>query len=210
MKKIFVLVLLEILLACSFHVSFASDLEQDYKYFLSEKKVGIEEKDEKDKKPPEIIDESQYKPIHLGKLLNEPAIYIGKKIRFTGEFSSFATLALDYKPALRDSKEFISFCIFRPHTKIPLSELKLAYPVEKAKDNEVVANLGKGDTIEIFGDVFSSALDEPWIDVTSIKVIKSVPKEKDDLLADIESEENSKVGGKDSKQKNNKNKPGGK
>jgi hypothetical protein len=136
--------------------------------------------EKKEKKPKKIINESEYATVHLGKLLNSPQLYLDKKIKFRGEFSSFSTLALDYEPAKRDSKDYISLCIFRPNTKIPLSELKLAYPVEDAKDDEIVAELSKGDLVEIFGQEFSTALDEPWLDVHSVKLIKAVkPKEED-------------------------------
>lgn len=126
----------------------------------------------------EKFDETPYKSAHLGELLNKPESFIGQQIKFRGEFSSFVTLALDYKPAYRSSKDFLSFTIFRPSTKIPLSELKLAYPIEKAKDNKMLAELEKGDLIEVYGKVFNAALGEPWVDVLYIKKLKSAPNSK--------------------------------
>jgi len=103
-----------------------------------------------------------------------------KKIKFRGKFSSFTTLALDYKEAMRDSKDYISICIFRPDSSIPLSELKLAYPVKEAKENTTLMELEENDLIEIYGKVFSAALDEPWVDILAVKLIESAkPKEKE-------------------------------
>ncbi|MEZ4574160.1 MAG: hypothetical protein R2857_04425 [Vampirovibrionales bacterium] len=48
--------------------------------------------------------------------------YLDQKVAFNGIFNSFNGLALDYKAAFRDSKDFLSFMIFRPdveHHKIP-------------------------------------------------------------------------------------------
>jgi hypothetical protein len=113
-------------------------------------------------------------------LLNKPSDFLDKKIKFRGKFSSFTTLALDYKPAMRSSKDYISLCLFRPDSNIPLSELKLAYSVKEAKEDPVIKELEEGDLIEIYGNVFSTALDEPWVDILGIKKIQSAkPKESD-------------------------------
>lgn len=135
-----------------------------------------EEKPEEKKKKIEII-ESEFQPILLGSLLENPKNYLDKKIKIRGKFSSFTTLALDYEPAMRKSKDYISISIFRPDTMIPLSELKLAYPLDEAKENQVIRDLDEGDLLEIYGQVFSTALDEPWVDILSIKSLEK-PKEK--------------------------------
>lgn len=155
---------------------------------VDEKDIDAKNSDEKKKPIEEKIDESKYDSVHLGELLKNPTSYLKKNVKFRGEFSSFVTLALDYKPAFRDSKDYISFAIFRPKTQIPLSELKLAFPVEKAKDNKTLTDLGKGDLIEMFGTVFSDALGEPWVDVVAVKMLKPAPDKKknksDDSLED--------------------------
>ncbi|MCK7484454.1 MAG: hypothetical protein MZU97_02065 [Bacillus subtilis] len=99
-------------------------------------------------------------------------------------FERFSTLGLDYKPAFRDSKKYISFLIRRTDVtdhSIPLSELKLIIAREKA---EKLIDLESGDKIEITGEVFSTALNDPWVEVESIKIIspkvKNVSDKKDD------------------------------
>ena len=136
-------------------------------------------KTESQKKSKKIkINESEYEPVLIGALLEKPKEYIGKKIKFRGKFSSFTTLALDYGRALRKSKDYISICIFRTDSKIPLSELKLAYPVKEAKEDQVIRELEEGDLLEIFGTVFSDALDEPWVDITSLKMLQKINPNK--------------------------------
>lgn len=157
-----------------------------------------DEKSEEKKKKVEIV-ESEYQPVLLGALLEDPKNYLDKKIKIRGKFSSFTTLALDYEPALRKSKDHISISIFRPDTMIPLSELKLAYPLSEAKENQVIRDLEEGDLLEIYGQVFSAALGEPWVDITSIKSLEKT-KEK---VAETKKEESSV---KSKKNKNSKTK----
>ena len=147
--------------------------------FAKSKKSADGKKEEATEAKKEPINESDFQPVLIGSLLEKPQDYIGKKIKFRGKFSSFTTLALDYKPAMRASKDYISICIFRADSKIPLSELKLAYPVKEAKENQVIRELEEGDLIEIYGEVFSAALDEPWADILQIKIIESAPKKED-------------------------------
>lgn len=109
------------------------------------------------------------------KLVADPKGYLGKNIKFTAAFSAFTNLALNYKPAFRSQKENISFLVFRPESKIPYSELKLAMPIPKEKDpkSKMLVSLKEGDTIEVTGHVFSTALDEPWVDVLKLKKLAS-------------------------------------
>lgn len=154
---------------------------------IAKSKKTIEDKTDKDKADKkeeakvkkESINEIEFQPVLIGALLEKPQDYIGKKIKFRGKFSSFTTLALDYKPAMRSSKDFISICIFRPDSKIPLSELKLAYPVSEAKEEPIIRELEEGDLLEIYAQVFSAALDEPWADILLIKEIEKAPKKLD-------------------------------
>lgn len=171
--------------------AFVAEKEKDEKQKDDDTKDSDEEKD-KEKKVKIEIDESEFSPVTLGELLAKPGKFINKKVVFQGEFSSFTTLALDYEPALRDSKDYISITIFRPETQIPLSELKLAYPVEEAKDNEIIKDLEKGDTIEIYAKGFSAALDEPWLDILLLKRIASASPKKDDKEASGGEENNLK------------------
>lgn len=146
-----------------------------------EKKSENKKDADTDKKPKVEINESEYQNITIGKLLASPSDLIGKKIKFKGTFNSFTTLALDYSPAMRASKDYISITVFRPDTQIPLGELKMAYPVEEAKEDETIKGLEKGDLIEIYGVGFSAALDEPWLDINKIKLIKSVNPKKEEV-----------------------------
>lgn len=139
---------------------------------IKEKKESTEKKEKKKEPPPE----KEYEPVLIGALLENPAGFLSKKIKFRGRFSSFTTLALDYGPALRKSKDYISLCIFRQDSNIPLSELKLAYPVKEAKEDPVIPELEEGDLLEIYGQVFSAALDEPWVDIIYLKKISSAKK----------------------------------
>ena len=143
-----------------------------------------DKKEEKKKKEP--INESEFEPVLIGALLENPKDYLNKKIKFRGRFSSFTTLALDYEPALRKAKDYISICLFRADSKIPLSELKLAYPVKDAKEDEVIRDLEESDLLEIYGKVFSAALDEPWVDILSIKKLESAPKKPNDKKDDTD------------------------
>jgi hypothetical protein len=123
-------------------------------------------------------------------LVDKPQEYVNKNVRLTAKFFAFSSLALDYKPALRPSKSYLSFLILRSHSHIPLSELKLALPIPKEKDpeNQLIAVLKDGDTVELSGHVFSAALGEPWVDVQHIKKIASA----DEKTAEGESEQESK------------------
>jgi lysyl-tRNA synthetase class II len=83
---------------------------------------------------------------------------------------------------MRPSKTHLSFLILRPNSKVPFSEIKLAMPIPKEKDpkNKLLQDLKDGDTIEVAGTVFATALDEPWIDVKQLVKIASAPDPKKD------------------------------
>lgn len=165
-------------------LSFFTTLNSSFSKESKEKK----QEEKKEVKKIEIV-ESEFQPILLGSLLESPDKYLNKKVKIRGKFSSFTTLALDYEPAMRKSKDYISICIFRPETKIPLSELKLAYPLNEAKENQVIRDLEEGDLIEIYGQIFSTALDEPWVDILSLK---SLEKPKDKVAESKKDESNTK------------------
>lgn len=113
-------------------------------------------------------------------LVDKPHEYLNKNIKFTAAFHSFTNVGLDYKPALRPAKTNLSFFVLRQGTHVPLSELKLDMPIPKEKDpeNQMLAQLKDGDTVEVTGHVFSTALDDPWVDVLRLKKIASAPEEK--------------------------------
>ncbi len=184
MKKIIVL-LVFCLLMSGFQYSYVfsasesiSGIKLGKKSKSTKTEEATEEKEKKEKKQP--INENEYEPVLIGALLENPENYLNKKIKFRGRFSSFTTLALDYEPALRKSKDYISICLFRPDSKIPLSELKLAYPVKDAKEDEIVRDLEESDLLEIYGAAFSAALGEPWVDIVSMKRLESAPKKNGD------------------------------
>jgi len=117
-----------------------------------------------------------YKQINALELVDKPQSYLNQKIKINATFDKFSTLGLDYKPAMREAKNYISFLIKRPDVtsnNIPLSELKLIIKREKA---EKLIDLESGDKIEFTGNVFSNALNDPWVDVDNIKVLTSKTK----------------------------------
>lgn len=117
--------------------------------------------------------------VRIVSLLREPDAYVGKHVAFDGTFNSFATIGLDYKPAMRAATDYVTLLIDRPdieHHTIPLSELKLFYPREKS---ESVMTLQKGDKLHIEGTVFAAALGEPWVDITKIDVLSKVPRQEE-------------------------------
>lgn len=104
-------------------------------------------------------------------LVKNPKAYLDKDVTFHGIFNRFSDIALDYDKALRESQDYVSLLILRPDVTrhdIPLSELKLFFPREKSAD---VVDLESGDQVVIKGNVFSSALNEPWVDVLDIDVV---------------------------------------
>ncbi len=122
-------------------------------------------------------------------LVEKPHEYLGKNVKFSAPFFAFSNLALDYKPAYRSPKTHISILVTREKKKIPLSELKLAMMTpkdEKGPETQLLSQLKEGDVIEVTGKVFSTALDDPWVDILRLKKISSAP---DDKKADASSKE---------------------
>lgn len=150
----------------------------------SDDKKKAEEKastDKKESKPAVELPIENVVGVQAEDLVRAPSDYLGKNIRFTAPFFSFSNVALDYKPALRQSKTHFSFLVLRPNSHVPLSELKLAMPIpkdEKDPMSKVIAGFKEKDELEITGKVFAVALDEPWVDVLRIKKIKSAPDDK--------------------------------
>lgn len=120
-----------------------------------------------------LIGATSVEPLEL---LKNPQAYLNKKVTFTGTFNRFADIGLDYKKAFRDSRDYVTFFILRPdvteHT-IPLSEMKLFFPRKKSDE---VMNLESGDKIQVVGTEFSTALEEPWVDIEHIKILEKTTK----------------------------------
>lgn len=141
-----------------------------------------------EKPKPEVVLENVV-PVSADDLVSRPHDYVGKNVKFSGNFSNFVNLALDFKPAFRSSKTHLSFLILRPKTQIPLSELKIAMMIPKEKDPEtlLLTQLKSGDQVELVGKVFSAALDDPWVEVFKIKKLGGSSDDKkaqDDKKAD--------------------------
>ena len=61
-------------------------------------------------------------------IVENPTLFLNKNVSFQATFDKFATLGLDYTPAMRESQKYISFLIKRDDVKdhtIPLSFLKV-------------------------------------------------------------------------------------
>lgn len=124
------------------------------------------------------IDENQYQMVNSLDVVNNSSNYLNKKIKMNAIFDKFSTLGLDYKPAFRNSKDYISFLIRRSDVVdhvVPLSEMKLFLKREIA---EKFIDLESGDKIEVYGRVFSNALGDPWIEVEHLKITNKVIKKK--------------------------------
>lgn len=136
--------------------------------------------DKKEPPKPEVVIENVV-PVKSDDLVDKPHDFLGKNVKFSAAFFAFSNLALDYKPAFRSSKTHISFLVSKAKKQIPISELKLAMmiPKEKDPDTTLLANLKEGDPVEITGKVFSSALDDPWVEVLKIKKLGGDDKKPD-------------------------------
>ena len=159
--------------------------------------------DKKEPPKPEVVIENVV-PVKSDELVDKPHDFLGKNVKFNAAFFAFSNLALDYKPAFRSSKTHISFLVSKAKKQIPISELKLAMmiPKEKDPDTTLLANLKEGDSVEITGKVFSSALDDPWVEVLKIKKMGGDDKK---LEVTAKAKANESKGGSD---KINETKPG--
>ncbi len=111
-------------------------------------------------------------------IVANPNKYLGKTVRMQATFDKFSTLGLDYSKAKRESSKYIGILIQRDDVldhDVPLSEMKLFMKKEMAEKH---IDLDTGDKIELTAKVFSTALNDPWLDIESLKVIKKVQKEE--------------------------------
>ena len=112
-------------------------------------------------------------------IVDNPSAYLNKTVSFSGEFVSFTSLGLDYKPAFRDGTKYIGILMRRSDVKdhtIPLSELKMFMTRELA---EKFVDIDAGDTFSLTGKVFSTALGDPWIDIMEFKITNKKNKESE-------------------------------
>jgi hypothetical protein len=112
-------------------------------------------------------------------LVNNPQSYLNKNVKITAVFDKFSTIGLDYKPAFRDSKDYISFLIRRDDAighVIPLSELKIL--INRKLAEAQLADIESADKIVIEGKVFSTALGDPWIEACKITILTPKPKKE--------------------------------
>lgn len=166
-KNVALSLLLAILMA--FNVSLCFAVEQNTKSQVEVKKQQV---------VVQQIDEKQYQMVNSLDVVNNPSNYLNKKIKMAATFDKFSTLGLDYKPAFRNSKDYISFLIRRNDIVdhiVPLSEMKLFLKRDVA---EKFIDLETGDKIEVYGRVFSQALGDPWIEVEHLKIIKKMTEKK--------------------------------
>ena len=113
------------------------------------------------------------------KIVENPQNFLNKTVKMQATFDRFSTLGLDYSKAMRKSDKYIGILIKRDDVKdrdIPLSEMKLFLSKELAEKH---IDLSSGDVIEITAKEFSTALGDPWLDVTELKVIKKIEKKEE-------------------------------
>ena len=109
-------------------------------------------------------------------LVKKPSVYLNKNVKIIAVFNKFSTLGLDYKPAMKSSKEYISFLVKRDDVAghvVPLSELKIFIKRTKA---EKLVDLESGDKIEIKGKVFSNAMGDAWVEAYEVVNLEQKPK----------------------------------
>lgn len=109
-----------------------------------------------------------------------PNKYLNKTVKMQATFDKFSTLGLDYKKALRPSTDYIGILIQRDDVidhDIPLSEMKLFLKKDLAEKH---IDLNTGDKIEITAKVFSTALGDPWLDISNIVVLKKAKTEENE------------------------------
>lgn len=106
-------------------------------------------------------------------IVANPHEYLNKNIKMNATFDKFSTLGLDYQPALKKSEDYIGILIRRDDITdhvMPLPEMKLFL---KRKTAEKYIDLESGDKIAIEGTVFSTAMSDPWIEITKLTVVSS-------------------------------------
>ncbi len=109
-------------------------------------------------------------------IVANPQKYMNRTVKMQATFDKFSTLGLDYSKAMRPSVKYIGILIQRDDVvdhNIPLSEMKLFLKKDVA---EKYIDLETGDKIEITAKVFSISLNDPWLDIKNLTVLKKVKK----------------------------------
>ncbi len=128
-------------------------------------------------KPVDNFNYAGYATVNPLDLVNRPNFYLNKNVKITGKFDKFSTLGLDYEPAMMSSDKYIAFLIQRPDVtdhNLPLSEMKCFLPRE---DAEKYIELNSGDRVEFYGNVFSTALGDVWVEVKKFNSLE--PKKEE-------------------------------
>jgi hypothetical protein len=123
------------------------------------------------------IPDSAYKSVSPLDLVKDPDGFLNDRVSFEATFNGFNPVGLDYKGAMRSSKDYISFLVQRPdvnHHVIPLSELKLVYPRKQAE--KTLLDIQTGDKVAVKGKVYSNALGDPWVDVEDMVITQPGPE----------------------------------
>lgn len=110
-------------------------------------------------------------------IVANPGKYLNKTVKMQATFDKFSALGLDYNKALRKSSDYIGILIQRDDVidhNIPLSEMKLFM---KKEMSEKYIELDTGDKIEITAYVFSTALNDPWLDIQKLSIIQKAKKQ---------------------------------
>ena len=131
-----------------------------------------------------VIPQEEYKEVSALALVDYPSKYLNKNIKIKAKFDKFSTIGLDYPPVKKDAKTYISFLVKRENVtayNIPLSELKLIIKRDYAEKE--MLNAEQGDDMEIYGQVFSTALGDPWVSVDKVKML-TLHKDKENKEVD--------------------------
>lgn len=111
-------------------------------------------------------------------IVANPDSFLNKNVKFTAIFDKFSGLGLDYPPAKKPSTEYIGILIKRDDVKdhtVPLSEMKLFMTRKMA---EKFVDIDPGDKVSIEGNVFLTALGDPWINISSMTILEQVNKKE--------------------------------
>ena len=147
---------------------------------IAQTAVKIQSKAQPVKKPHIAQNPVALAPINTTSLaiVANPEKFLNKTVKMQATFDKFSTLGLDYSKAMRKSTDYIGILIQRDDVidhNIPLSEMKLFLTKAMAEKH---IDLDTGDKIEITAKEFSTALNDPWLDVTDLKVLVKAKKDE--------------------------------
>lgn len=111
-------------------------------------------------------------------IVANPDSFLHKNVKFTATFDKFSALGLDYPPAKKPATDYIGILIKRDDVKdhtVPLSEMKLFISRKMA---EKFVDIDSGDTVSVEGNVFLTALGDPWINITNMSILNQANKKE--------------------------------